>query len=121
MVSTFSILTISPGILYLFFLAFASLIFLYFSLIFSAAICAFFPGTRGAISSKRFIVSSVLSALGSAQIFFSKKYGFAILFLLIFVVKFSFLRSVESISVLKKCAASAGILFVVSFFGGIYK
>ena len=51
-VSNSSILTISPGILYFFFLAFASLSFLYFSLIFLAAICAFFPGSRVAILSK---------------------------------------------------------------------
>ena len=42
---------------------------------------------------------------------FFKKYGFLALFLLIFKVKFSFLKSIESMSVVKKCPASAGILF----------
>ena len=52
----------------------------------------------------------------SFGIFFLKKYGFSALFLLIFVVKFSFLKSTESISVLKKRPASAGILFFLSRF-----
>ena len=42
---------------------------------------------------------------------FLNKYGFSSSFLLIFEVKFSFLKSIESIYVLKKCPASAGILF----------
>ena len=46
---------------------------------------------------------------------FFKKYGLSPLFLLIFVVSFSFLKSVESISLLKKFP---GILFFFSFFGG---
>ena len=51
------------------------------------------------------------------NIFFKKIYGFSALFLLIFVVKLSFLKSIESISVLKKCPASAGILlFFLSYF-----
>ena len=52
----------------------------------------------------------------SFGISFFKKYGFSALFLLIFVVKFSFLKSTESISVLKKRPASAGILFFLSRF-----
>ena len=42
---------------------------------------------------------------------FFKNYGFSPLFLLIFVVSFSFSKSVESICVLGKSPASAGILF----------
>ena len=40
------------------------------------------------------------------------------LFLLIFVAKGSFLKSVESVSFLIKCAASPGILFISTFLGG---
>ena len=47
---------------------------------------------------------------------FLKKYGFSSCFLVTFVVKFSFLKSIESISVLKKCPASAGILFLCLIF-----
>ena len=115
-VLTFSILTILPGNLNLFFLPFAPLSTLYFSLIFFAAICAFLPGSRIAISSNIFIVSAVSSSTFGHHSFKSK-YGFLFLFLLTFEVRFSFYRSVESISVLKKCPASEGILHAVSFFG----
>ena len=59
------------------------------------------------------MVSSFSRSFG---IFFFFKCGFSALFLLIFVVKFSFLKSIESISVLKKCPASAGILFFCLLF-----
>ena len=52
------------------------------------------------------------------EYFFLKKYSFSSFFLLIFVVKFSFSKSVESISVLKRCPACAGILFFCHFFSG---
>ena len=42
---------------------------------------------------------------------FCEKYGFYALCLVIFVVRFTVLRSVDSICVLKTCPASAGILF----------
>ena len=48
--------------------------------------------------------------------YFLKKYGFSILFFLIFAVKFSFLNTIESVSVLKICPASARILFFLSLF-----
>ena len=44
-------------VLFFCFLAFASLIFLYFSLIFLVASCAFFPGSKVASSSKSLMVS----------------------------------------------------------------
>ena len=113
-VSTSSILTISPGILYFL----ASLIFLYFSLIFFAAICAFFPGLRLEISSNTSIVSFISSFTFGLHSFIFK-YGFFIFSFLAFDARFSFLKSVESISLLVKCPASGGILFVFSFLGGI--
>ena len=54
------------------------------------------------------MVSSVWRYVG---IYIFLKYGFCALFLLIFAVKFWFLKSIESISVLKKWTASASILF----------
>ena len=61
------------------------------------------------------MVSSVSIFFG---IFLKNIYTFSALFLLIFVVKFSFSKSVESISVLKRCPACAGILFFCHFFSG---
>ena len=49
-------------------------------------------------------------------IFFLKNMVFVPCFVLIFEVRFSFLKSVESISALKKCPASARILFSLSPF-----
>ena len=46
------------------------------------------------------------------EYFFKKKW----LYCLAFVVKFSFLKSVESIPVLKKCPASAGTMFFCLIF-----
>ena len=98
---TFSVLTISSGNLYLFFLAVASLIFLYFSLIFLAASCTFLPGSKVAISSKTFNISVVSVSFGVSLVSFLM-HGFLVVFFFTFVVKFSFLKSVESISVLIK-------------------
>ena len=47
---------------------------------------------------------------------FFKNYGLSSLFLLIFVVSVSFSKSVQSISVLEKSPAPAGILFFFSHF-----
>ena len=49
---------------------------------------------------------------------FLKIYSFSALFLLIFVVKLSFSKSLQSISVVRKCPSSARIWFFFSFFGG---
>ena len=48
--------------------------------------------------------------------FLKRNMVFCALFLLIFAVKFSFLRSIESIFVLKKCPACAEILFFCPIF-----
>ena len=102
------------GILYFF----VSLIFLYFSLIFFSAICAFFPGLRLEISSNTSIVSFISSFTFGIHSFIFK-YVFFIFSFLAFGARCSFLKSVESISVLKICPASGGILFVFSFLGGM--
>ena len=47
---------------------------------------------------------------------FYKKHDFLALLLLIFEDRFSFLKFVESISVLKKCTASAGLFFFCLIF-----
>ena len=88
--------------------------FLYFSFISLAAICAFLPGSKTAISSNTLILSFVLPLS-----FFVFKYGFlTFLFLISLLIRFSFLKSVLSISFLIKCPASPGILFFYSFLGG---
>ena len=113
-VSISSNLTISPGIIYFF----ASLIFLYFSLIFFAASVRFFPGLRLEMSSNTSTVSFISSFTFGLHSFIFK-YDFFIFSFLAFDARFYFFKSVESISVLKKCPASGGILFVSSFLGGI--
>ena len=115
-VLTVSILTISPGTLYFCFLAFTSLNFLYFLLIYLAASCAFFPPSRFAISSKVSMVSLISeSFVGISCVFSLKTYCFLVLVFLTFDSRFSFLKSVESSSALVKCSASPGISFVPSF------
>ena len=81
-----------------------------------AASCTFLPGSKVAISSKTFNISVVSVSFGVSLVSFLM-HGFLVVFFFTFVVKFSFLKSVESISVLIKWAASAGILFGVSFLG----
>ena len=69
------------------------------------------PGSRTAMSSNIFNVSSLL-------LLFLLEYGvLSFLFFHFFVTRFSFLKSVSSISVLIKCPLSPGILFSVFFFG----
>ena len=98
-----------------FFLAFGSLNFLYFSLIYLTASCPFFPGSSVSISSKIFIVSTVSAFFGMSSVFVLEMQSLLVLFFLAFDAKLSFLKSVESISVLIKSPASLAISFVVFF------
>ena len=68
-----------------------------------------------------FEVLILFDGLVSFKIFWNisfKKYGFRALFLLIVVVRFSFLKCLESIFFLKKRPSPAGIFFFFSFFVG---
>ena len=71
------------------------------------------------MSSKVLKISSVSLSFGSSTSFAGglETYSFLILFFLTFDAKFSFLKSVESISVLIKFPALPGMSFVSTFFG----